>query len=83
VENEYVARGEVLNSGGPPVWEAFMDELRETHLGPQARRQPAPGGPTVTARMQAAYAAALDREAGGPGTGPGRPDAGGNGPVTG
>jgi DNA-binding HxlR family transcriptional regulator len=56
---EYAARLEVLISGGPPAWAAFMDELRETHLGPQARRQPAPDGPTVAARMQAAYAAAL------------------------
>jgi DNA-binding HxlR family transcriptional regulator len=58
---EYVARGDVLARGGPQALEAFMDELRETHLGPQARRQPAPGGPTITAQMQAAYAAALDR----------------------
>jgi DNA-binding HxlR family transcriptional regulator len=58
---EYAARLEVLISGGPPAWEAFMDELREIHLGPQARRQPAPDGPTVAARMQAAYAAALAR----------------------
>jgi hypothetical protein len=58
---EYAARLEVLISGGPPAWAAFMDELRETHLGPQARRQPAPDGPTVAARMQAAYTAALAR----------------------
>lgn len=61
---EYAARGEVLAAGGPPAWEAFMDELRETHLGPQARRQPPPGGPTLTEQMQAACTAALDREAG-------------------
>jgi hypothetical protein len=59
VGDEYAARAEVLVAGGPPVWEAFMDELRETHLGPGARRQPAREGPTVTAQMQAAYAAAL------------------------
>jgi hypothetical protein len=63
VAEEYVARGEVLAAGGPEALAAFMDELRETHLGPQARRQPAPDGPTVTAQMQAAYAAALDRRA--------------------
>ncbi len=63
VAEEYAARGEVLTAGGPPAWEAFMDELRETHLGPQTRRQPAPDGPAVTAQMQAAYAAALDRKA--------------------
>lgn len=63
VADEYVARGEVLGDGDPQMLAAFMDELRETHLGPQARRRPAPDGPTITARMQAAYAAALDRGA--------------------
>lgn len=63
VTDGYAARGEVLAAGGPPVWEAFMDELRETHLGPQARRQPAPHGPTIAAQMQATYSAALDRAA--------------------
>lgn len=61
---EYAARGEVLTAGGPLVWEAFMDELRETHLGPLARRQPAPPGPAVAAQMQAAYATALAPEPG-------------------
>ena len=67
VAEEHAARTEVLATGGPPVWEAFMDELRETHLGQQARRRPAPKGPTVAARMRAAAAAALDRTAGSPG----------------
>jgi DNA-binding HxlR family transcriptional regulator len=59
VADEHAARTEVLAAGGPPVWEAFMDELRENHLGPQARRRPAPSGPTVAERMQAAYASAM------------------------
>jgi DNA-binding HxlR family transcriptional regulator len=71
VTDEHTARAEVLASGGPPVWDAFMDELREAHLGPQARLRPAPSGPTVAARMQAACAAALDRAAG---TSPSRQD---------
>jgi DNA-binding HxlR family transcriptional regulator len=54
----YAARLEVLAAGGPPVWDAFMDELREIHLGPAARRRPAPDGPSVAAQMQAAYDAA-------------------------
>ncbi|WP_370962164.1 winged helix-turn-helix transcriptional regulator [Amycolatopsis sp. cg9] len=57
VADEYAARAAVLTDGGPPRWEAFMDELRETHLG--TRRAPAPDGPTVAARLAAAYAAAL------------------------
>nr|WP_042179254.1 helix-turn-helix domain-containing protein [Kibdelosporangium sp. MJ126-NF4]CEL13714.1 transcriptional regulator, HxlR family [Kibdelosporangium sp. MJ126-NF4]CTQ99400.1 transcriptional regulator, HxlR family [Kibdelosporangium sp. MJ126-NF4] len=59
VADEYAARTRVLAAGGPPLWEAFMDELRETHLGPAARRQPAPAGPTVAERMQAAYEAVV------------------------
>jgi DNA-binding HxlR family transcriptional regulator len=58
VEEEYAARARVLSAGGPPLWETFMDELREVHLGPQARRRPAPAGPTVTERLQAAYTSA-------------------------
>ncbi|MEV4222145.1 helix-turn-helix domain-containing protein [Nonomuraea sp. NPDC049725] len=64
VADEYAARGQVLAAGGESALEAFMDELRETHLGPEARRKPAPDGPTITARMQDAYAAALDHTPG-------------------
>ncbi|GAB3148661.1 helix-turn-helix domain-containing protein [Amycolatopsis stemonae] len=53
----YAARAGVLVAGGPPLWEAFMDELRETHLG--TRHGEAPDGPTVAARLEAAYAAAV------------------------
>lgn len=59
VADEYAARAEVLAAGGPPLWDAFMDELRETHLGAQARRAKAPEGPTIAARMEAAYTAAV------------------------
>jgi hypothetical protein len=58
-----VARARVLAEGGPRRWEAYMDELREIHLGPGARRKPAPEGPTVGERMQAAYEAALQANA--------------------
>ncbi|WP_329046284.1 helix-turn-helix transcriptional regulator [Amycolatopsis sp. NBC_01488] len=57
VADEYAARAAVLTAGGPPLWEAFMDELRETHLG--TRRGKAPDGPTVAERLDAAYAAAV------------------------
>lgn len=61
VADEFAARATVLTAGGPPLWEAFMDELRETHLGPQARRHPAPKGPTVAAQMEAAYTATIQQ----------------------
>jgi DNA-binding HxlR family transcriptional regulator len=54
---EYVARHGVLERGGPPMWETFMDDLREAHLGPGARRRPRPKGPSVSERMEAAYSA--------------------------
>ncbi|GAA2819634.1 helix-turn-helix domain-containing protein [Saccharopolyspora taberi] len=56
--DEYLARGEVLARGGAETLDAFMDELREEHLGPRARHRPAPSGPTVADRMRAAYEAA-------------------------
>lgn len=49
------ARAEVLEQGGPPMWEALMDELREAHLGPGARRHPVPAGPPVREILQEAY----------------------------
>ncbi|MEV0387331.1 helix-turn-helix domain-containing protein [Nonomuraea sp. NPDC050643] len=49
---EYAARAEVLTAGGPRLWETFMDELRETHLGPGARRRPTPDGPAVAALLR-------------------------------
>jgi DNA-binding HxlR family transcriptional regulator len=45
-------RAQLLEEGGPPLWEAFMAELRRIHLG-------APGdGRSVFAELQAAYEAA-------------------------
>ncbi len=57
VADEYAARAAVLTAGGPPLWEAFMDELRETHLG--TPRGQVPDGPTVAERLEAAYASAV------------------------
>ncbi|CCH31726.1 helix-turn-helix domain-containing protein [Actinosynnema sp. NPDC047251] len=65
VAEQYAARTGVLVAGGPPLWEVFMDELREDHLG--TRLAPAPAGPTVRERMEAAYQAVLDRAGRGPG----------------
>ena len=44
-------RAELLEKGGPPMWEAFMAELRTLHLGAPA------AGPSVLAGLQAAYEA--------------------------
>ena len=47
------ARAALLEEGGPPMWDAFMEELRETHLGVPRASQ----GPSVRDRLQAAYMA--------------------------
>ncbi len=49
VTPELAIRAQLLEEGGPPVWEAFMDELRSLHLGAPVR------GPSVLAGLQAAY----------------------------
>lgn len=46
---ELSVRAELLEKGGPPLWSAFMDELRHLHLG--ARRP----SRSVFAELQAAY----------------------------
>lgn len=50
-------RAQLLEEGGPPMWEAFIAELRRIHLG-------APGdGRSVFAELQAAYEAVVARSA--------------------
>ncbi|RCS25138.1 transcriptional regulator [Phyllobacterium salinisoli] len=46
---ELSIRAQLLEEGGLPMWQAFMDELRTLHLGAPA------SGPSVLARLQAAY----------------------------
>lgn len=48
-------RAQVLYEGGRPLWEDFMNELREEHLGIPA---PDTGRPTVREQLEAAYASA-------------------------
>jgi DNA-binding HxlR family transcriptional regulator len=43
-------RAQLLEEGGPALWNSFMDELRWQHLG-----APRPPGPSVTDQLQAAY----------------------------
>jgi hypothetical protein len=43
----------VLEEGGPELWDRFMAELRQEHLGIPAG--PPPGGRTVRQRLQDAY----------------------------
>ena len=57
VTRELAVRAELLERGGPRLWEAFMTELREQHLGiPRPK-----GSVSVFARLRAAYGAELAR----------------------
>jgi hypothetical protein len=56
---ELAIRAELLEDGGPELWDEFMDELREQHLGIPRR----PGSESVLARLGAAYEAELARSA--------------------
>lgn len=55
VTEELGIRAQLLQEGGPAMWEALMDELRQTHLGAPPRPCAEPGAPSVFARLQAAY----------------------------
>lgn len=48
---ELSIRAELLENGGPKMWNAFMDELRETHLGVPRRRRKQ----SVAMQLQSAY----------------------------
>ena len=52
---ELSIRARLLEEGGPPMWEAFMAELRSLHLGAPAPER------SVRAELRAAFAAALAR----------------------
>lgn len=54
---ELSVRAELLEKGGPALWDAFMDELRHLHLG-----APAPAR-SVFGELQAAYEKAIARRA--------------------
>lgn len=52
---ELAVRGRLLAKGGPKMWDAFMDELRERHLGQKRKTR----GPSVSAQLKKAYEAAI------------------------
>src|SRR3954470_15708642 len=49
-------RAELLEQGGPALWQEFMDELRREHLGSDI----SPRSPTVREHLNAAYLAATN-----------------------
>lgn len=48
-------RAQLLEDGGPALWDEYMNELRALHLGNDSD----PPHPTVSERLQQAYSAAL------------------------
>jgi DNA-binding HxlR family transcriptional regulator len=57
VSEELSIRAQLLEEGGPPLWEEFMDELRAIHLGKPST------GPSVMAKLQAAFEAVRKKRA--------------------
>jgi DNA-binding HxlR family transcriptional regulator len=55
VTHELSVRAELLEDGGPELWDEFMDELRVLHLGVA----PKPGTRSVMERLQEAFLAAV------------------------
>jgi hypothetical protein len=53
VSEELSIRAQVLEEGGPALWRDFAEELRELHLGKTSSKKRR--GPSVMARLQAAY----------------------------
>jgi len=58
VSEELSIRARLLEEGGPRMWKAFMAELRRLHLGA------ATTGPSVLAKLQAAFEEAVAQKSG-------------------
>jgi len=58
VSEELSIRAELLETGGPNLWEEFMAELRARHLG----KVLPPGTPSVLGRLTQAYLDVVERK---------------------
>lgn len=61
VSEELSIRAELLEDGGPKLWDDFMEELRAKHLG----KVLLPGTPSVLGRLTEAYLRVVNRRKGG------------------
>jgi DNA-binding HxlR family transcriptional regulator len=59
VTEELGIRAQLLDEGGPAMWDEFMDEMRELHLGPGSRLKPPTSPVSAGRRLQAAYEAVV------------------------
>ena len=64
VSEELSIRAQLMEEGGPALWERFMDELRAEHLGKTIALE----GPPVRQTLQAAYEDVMARKAREPAT---------------
>jgi len=62
VTEEMAIRAQLLEEGGPKLWDKFMAELRAEHLGVGVTGNSKSDAPTVSATLQAAYEAVLRRK---------------------
>jgi DNA-binding HxlR family transcriptional regulator len=58
---ELSIRAEVLEHGGPPLWDRFMRELRQEHLAAPPVGLPAGAPPSVRAALQLEYERVVER----------------------
>ncbi len=59
VTEDLSIRAQLLEEGGPAMWDQFMAELRQAHLGIPAERN----GPTVAEQLRAGYERVLAKQA--------------------
>ncbi len=58
VTEELSIRAQLLEEGGPPLWDEFMDELRVLHLGAKPKKV----GASVLERLNTAYEEVVRRK---------------------
>lgn len=59
VIEEHGMHSEVLEKGGPELWQRFMEELRRSHLTTKGKPL---SGPSVVSQMQQAYECTVPRK---------------------
>jgi DNA-binding HxlR family transcriptional regulator len=67
VDNDSAARTAIMDQHGQENWTIFMDELRESHLGPDSRKRSTRRTPSVTEQLNAVGLPRTDADHLGPG----------------
>jgi hypothetical protein len=61
---ELSIRAEILETGGPPLWDQFMWELRQEHLSRPTAGRSSDAAASVRATLQSAYERLVERRKG-------------------